>query len=150
MGRMITEDAVLYILLFYAASSILYAIPFFSSAYPNMKYDTTSQSFVYYSDSELDPTDNVYALANNDQFKTACETYKINESKAWGMINPLEIVYMMLAYIGMILYAFSNPLLYDLLSQVIGAQWSLAIIFALNVATIILIFTMVTGRLRRD
>jgi hypothetical protein len=149
MGRMVTEDAMFYLFIFYGVAAVLYGIPIFDSFYPGMVYNDSLKSFVQAPVSAVNYTP--FAFANNSHWASVCTTYSsVNPGDAMGLINPLLIVDIVIKYISLFL-SVMNPLTMDLMfTPLFGHQWSMIISSVLNLAFVVVIFTMVSGRLRRD
>jgi hypothetical protein len=157
MARLVVEDAILYVIIFYGVMSILSQVNFFNSYFPGMQYNSSINSFVPYACISHNNTP-FNTFSAQDRFAKYTSEYTIldpNKTDPTGLLNPLRIVAMMGSYISMFVDIVSGTFLSDILYVVFGSSslamtYARLITFVINIAAFIVFFTMITGRLRRD
>jgi len=145
MARIVIEDAVLFILMFYVICSVIFAMPIFDSLTPGQRYNFATSSFEPY-------TRNTTSILG-DTSETALMITKYNDLSnvtASGMINPLEIVKMVGAYLDLLISVISSTMLYYILKLFMGAALARVITFVLNLMVFIVGIRVLTGRIRWD
>lgn len=149
MARLVVEDAMFYLFILYGCLAVLYGMPLFSSYYPGMVYNQSSQSFVQSPVTAMNYTP--FVFANNSHYAYLCSTYAtVDTGSALGLLDPRVIVDIVLRYIGLFL-AVMNPLTQSLLFvPLFGPVWGMLLSSVLNLAFVVVMFTMISGRLRRD
>lgn len=145
MARIVIEDAVLFILMFYVICSVIFAMPILDSLTPGQRYNSTTSSFEPYTKSTMSIL--------GDTTETTLMMTKYNDLSnvtASAMINPLEIVNMVGAYIGLLTTVVSSTMLYYILKLFMGADLARIITFVLNLMIFIVGIRVLTGRIRWD
>ena len=145
MARIVIEDAVLFILVFYVISSVIFSMPIFDSMFPGQRYNSTSMS--------MEPYDRTTASILGDTSEVNDTMAKYNNLTIIdpnAMINPLAIVQMVGAYVGMLTGAVSSTMLFYILKLFMGEQLARIITFILNLMIFIVCVRVLTGRIRWD
>jgi hypothetical protein len=145
MARIVVEDAVLFILMFYVICSVIFAMPILDSLTPGQRYNTTTSSFEPYTKTTTS------ILGDTTETTAMMEKYSnLTIIDAGSMVNPLAIVDMVRAYIGLFTTVVSSTMLYYVLKIFIGAPLAQIVSFILNLMIFIVSLRILSGRIRWD
>jgi len=145
VARIVIEDAVLFILMFYIISSAIFAMPIFDSLTPGQRYNSSTSSFESYTKS----TSSI--LGNSSETQDFVDTYNnLSIVNAGAMINPLDVVAMVGAYVQLLISVVSSTMLFYILSMFMGDALAHIITFTLNLMIFIVGVRVITGRIRWD
>lgn len=145
MARVIIEDMVLFLIVLYLLSSIIFAIPIFDSLTPGQRYNTATNSFEPYTrdtTSMFGDNSETLALLNSTQNTSIVD--------ANGLINPLAIVALVGAYINLLINVVSSTYLYFILKTFMGSALASAVTFLLNLMIFVVGLRVLSGRIRWD
>jgi hypothetical protein len=149
LARIVLEDAVLYILAFHLAVSIFFSVSMFDSYFPGKIWNSTNMS--------MDPAPAGYNYTPNamfgntsNQLNKSLETFNSSLSDPYAMINPLRMLDLISAYIGLFIMLFGHNYLYVVIALIAGDRWAFALTFFINVLFVILSVRVISGRIRWD
>ena len=146
MARIVIEDAVLYLLSFYLLSSILFSgFGLLESYTPGQRYNSTTMSMEYYSS----PHSSIFG-DNYDMNATLNKYNNLTVVDPGAMLAPIAVVYLVSAYLGLLIDIVSSTMLYYVLKLFMGAALAHVITFILNVMIFIVGIRVITGRIRWD
>ena len=120
-------------------------MPIFDSLTPGQRYNSTTSSFEAY--------DRNTTSILGDTSETSLMMAKYNDLSnvtAGAMVNPLEIVNMVGAYLGLLIDVVSSTMLFYILKLFMGASLARVITFVLNLMIFIVGIRVLTGRIRWD
>lgn len=145
MARIVIEDAVLFILMFYVICSVVFIMPIFDSLTPGQRYNSTTSSFESYT------RDTTSILGDTTETSVMMAQYSnLTVIDAGSMVNPLAIVDMVRAYIGMFITVISSSMLYYILKLFMGSALARIVTFTLNLMVFIVSLRILSGRIRWD
>ena len=145
MARIVIEDAVLFILMFYIICSVIFAMPIFDSLVPGQRYNPSTSSFEPYTRTTTS------ILGDTSETQVFIDKYNnLSIVNANAMINPLDIVTMVAAYVQLLIGVVSSTMLYYILKLFMGAALARIITFVLNLMIFIVGVRVLTGRIRWD
>ena len=120
-------------------------MPIFDSLTPGQRYNSSTSSFESYTKS----TSSI--LGNSSETQDFVDTYNnLSIVNAGAMINPLDVVAMVGAYVQLLISVVSSTMLFYILSMFMGDALAHIITFTLNLMIFIVGVRVITGRIRWD
>ena len=130
MARIVLEDAVLYILAFHIVCSIFFSVNMFDSYFPGKAWNSTTGTM-----------EAVPAGINSTPSMFGNTSSQLNESLSFinssladpmAMINPLQMLLLLNAYIKLLMLMISTNYLYIVIALIVGPRWAFALTLFIN------------------